>query len=459
LHASMGPASAGLGGVSIVALAAGAGLLYASDQAINLDRNLLHLQNNTKLTDDEMKGIRETILSLGATTGQSFEQLASGLRVVRDFGFDTTDSLKILDTAAKTATATGAQLDQTARILAISLKAGGGSAQESAAYMSALMEAMKSGNITMDMFNKNMDRVIALGAAMGMGTASVYDLSAAYAALTGSGTNATRAATGLVDTLNRIAKPTQEAQDELRQLNAETGGMITHFNTAGLATVGLNGIINELVKAYEKLGYTQSQAINATLALITGIRGGDQALQLSTTRLADYNKEISAVSAELKGDGVLAQEAWGRALDNNSTKWDQFTGRLRTGAATVGEGVAGAFLTAADAIDKSNTTNEQATQANLAAEKSWLGLTAAVDQSHGPVTQSEVDWQNYADTQAKAAKAHEATLTALDQATGQAMDDMKAALDEYQQFADGALSSADQAPSAIRRSMRASSRG
>jgi TP901 family phage tail tape measure protein len=311
---AMGAAFVGLG----VAIA-GAVIKIGSD----MEQMMLHLQANTGSTDAQMQEMSTTIMRLGKESGASFESIAGGMQHVRNFGYQAADSTKILTAAMQAAVATGADTNATANLLASTMHQFGIETDQSSQTMNALLVAAQRGNMTLEQFVTQSNRVFSVAANMGV---SLKDAAAAMSTLTARGFDAGRAASNLVDIMLKIANPTASARKYIESLGDAGKQLGEDFTATGLKARGLSQVLEDIAQVARDTGQPLDDVM---LKLITGIRGGTGAMALAGTGADDYRERLTALQEAIDGKVTPSQTAYNKELGSLATQM----GRLKNDGA------------------------------------------------------------------------------------------------------------------------------
>ena len=192
----------------------------AMTTAAGLDYMLAHTAANAGLSNDELQQMREAVLSLGKETGQSFEGLAQGYMKIHNFGFQGAEAINVLTVANKSAIGTGADVADTAEVLAKALHEYGMNASQAAEAMNTMHLMSQRGNMTLEQFDSAMGQAIGVAANLGV---SLADVSAAEAALTQHGFDAAEGATQLKSIMEHIVNPIGDTEKKIIALSKASG--------------------------------------------------------------------------------------------------------------------------------------------------------------------------------------------------------------------------------------------
>lgn len=349
----LGTAALGFG----AAAAAGAGI--AISRFAEFDQQMSYVQAATHETASKMNLLRDAALEAGARTVYSATEAAGAVEELAKAGVSTADILSGgLDAALDLAAAGGLQVADAAAIAATTLKqfnlqgsqashvadllaAGAGKAQGDVSDMS---QALKQGGLVANQFGLSVDETV--------GTLSAF----ASAGMLGSD-----AGTSFRTMLLRLANPSGEAADKMKELG------INAYDAQG-QFVGMSGLAGQLQSSLT--GLTQEQQ-NAALAIIFGqdaIRGANVLLQQGAAGIDLWTSKVN--------DQGYAAETAAMRLDNLRGDVEQLGGAFDTALIQSGSGANDALRSltqlATGAVNAFTELPEPVQQSAV-----YLGLAAA----------------------------------------------------------------------------------
>lgn len=221
----------------------------------------------TLLDGDVNKRLEElggNVKKLAMETGISTDMLTEGLYNVISALGDSADSMKILETATKGASAGNATVSESIDLLSAITKGYGDISAEAAQKASDLaFETLKLGQTSFSELAANMGKVIPLAVTMKV---SQEELFGAMATLTGVTGNTAEVTTQLRATLQGFMQPTAKMEEALKRLGYANG-------MAALESEGLQGILEKLKQSVndDEIAFTEFfgsvLAKNSVLAL------------------------------------------------------------------------------------------------------------------------------------------------------------------------------------------------
>lgn len=290
-------------GAALTALAAGFALLVKSGS--DLQQELVHVAGNTSMSAAEFDNLQSSVVRLGLTVPVAMGDIGKSYMQAANFGFHFAEANAVVEAALKSATATGANAEQTTRALAIAMHQFNIPAAQAAQTMDVLHLAAARGGQTLEQFTAVTGRAFAVARAMGI---SLVDVSAALSALTSSGLSAAQSATLLQGAIVKIANPAVGARNEIAQLSKATGvDLVSDFSKAGLSAKGLSGVMDDIAKA---VGNNTAEI----LKLVPAMRGGIGVILLTTTAAVDYKNRLQELNDVMAGKLKPTQQDFERVM-------------------------------------------------------------------------------------------------------------------------------------------------
>jgi TP901 family phage tail tape measure protein len=232
-HASPAFASAGAGATKAGTAFKGAGMMYAAggiaialgikktiDAATALNREMANVGTLIPGQAGRLYQLRDAVQDLSISTNRSTTDIAQGLYMTISALGDTAESMKILDIAARSATAGLSTLPDSVRLLTAVMKGYNDVSATSAERVADLaFETVRLGVTTFPELADSMGRVIPLAAALNI---SQEELFAGYATLTGVTGNAAMVSTQLSSVIRGLLKPTDDMKLAMHKLGYAT---------------------------------------------------------------------------------------------------------------------------------------------------------------------------------------------------------------------------------------------
>lgn len=224
--------------------------------------------------------LQDSVLELSPAVGKTTQDLTEGLyEIVSAFG-DSADSAKILETAAKTATAGGATTKEAIQMLSAVTKGYGDTSAAAQKKVSDLaFTTLKYGQTSLPELAASIQQVTSSSNDLGV---SQEELFASFSSTTGVIGNAAIVATKLKATLTELKNPSKELQEAFQELGVSTGQeLIEKFG-------GFQGALNALEKTAEKSG----EKIDAFFG---SVNAKDAALYLAGTGAKKFASDLEAM--------------------------------------------------------------------------------------------------------------------------------------------------------------------
>ena len=240
--------------MTVPLLAVGAGAVAL---ATNFETSLAKVQALVGLTAEEVDDMKESVLALSRETAQSPQALADGLFFVTSAGLRGADALDALEFSAKAASSGLGTVEEVADLLTSAMNAYGPAVLSAEQATNDLTTAVRLGKFAPEELAIAMGRVLPISSAMGV---EFHEVSAAFAAMSRTGTNAAESATQIRSILKTILSPSEEAKTALADV-----GLSAEFLQERLAEDGLLPTLELLVETF-------GENVNATEAVFGNIR-------------------------------------------------------------------------------------------------------------------------------------------------------------------------------------------
>lgn len=268
---------------------------------------------------DRISEMQQEILSVSNMTGVATSELSDGMyQVVSAFG-DSADSIGILETAAKSASAGNATTTESINLLSAVTKAYGDTSTDAVKKASDLaFETVKLGQTTYPELAASMGKVTSMSSTLGV---SQEELFGVFATATGVVGGAAEVSTQLKSVYTKLQKPTEDmakAMDELGYSNAQ----------AMIDNLGLQGSLEALTDYSDKTGvslaklYGSSEAANLATALTGNLEDNltdktkamQEAAGMTETAFGRQEQSIEAVEEKIKNLGENFKTQVGLAI-------------------------------------------------------------------------------------------------------------------------------------------------
>lgn len=298
---------------------AGVGAI-AGKVAIDFDTSMRNVNSIAQLGEKQFKSLSEEVVNLAGPTAQSPKTLADGLYDLVSSGFDADDSMLILNSSARAATAGLTDAATSTKAVAAVLNAYKLPAKDAAAVSDTLFRTVDRGVISFEDLASNIGDALPFASSLGIELAEV---GAATATMTKQGISPAETMTRIKSTMQSLIKPSTQLKDTFKELGYESG-------EAMIKELGFQGTLEELAKSTGNSKaelaelFPNVRALGGVLAL-TGdnAKGAGQDLkgmmasEGSTTKaLSEQRKSLSYQWNRLKAQlSALAVEVMPAVLD------------------------------------------------------------------------------------------------------------------------------------------------
>ena len=261
----------------------------------------------------ELKAMSDQAVDLGAKTSKSAGEVAQGMEELAALGFSAKEIMKAMPSVISASEASGADMAETATIMASSLNAFGLEAKDSGHVADLL--AMAANKSAADISYMG-DALKYAGPPAKALNVSLEDTSAAIGIMSDAGLEGSQAGTALRASFIRLAKPTKQSQKAMDAMG------ISLTNSKG-EFVGMPGLIKQFQDGMK--GMTKEQK----LANVAQIVGTESASGFLTLIDAGPDK-IGKFSKSLKDSNGASKTAADRMKDNLKGSLEQLGGAFES---------------------------------------------------------------------------------------------------------------------------------
>ena len=328
--------AAGAAALSFVALAAGANQAIQEFRLFEKEfSNVVTLLDDgsfkTKTLTEGINNLKDGVIDLRKTTGQSFDNLNKGLFDLISSGVNAEDAIEALTVATNLALAGSTNTSIAVDGLTTAMNAFGLEANQAQKISEKFFTAQKFGKTTIAELSTDLGKVAATASEMGV---SFEEVLSSVSAATLAGINTNEAYTGLKAVFSNIIKPSKDAADEAKRLGINFDSMALKARGLPVFLDTITDSVNFNSTSMEKL-FGSMEAVNIILALTGGQAGS----------FKDILKELDD---ELNRSGTFtdALNEKNETLDQKLLKLEGSASALRT---EIGERLTPAFGTFVDA--------------------------------------------------------------------------------------------------------------
>lgn len=299
--------------------------------------------------------IRKGTLDLSSQMGIGVREISEAQYQAISAGAKTTDSLGLVETAAKAAKAgftdTATAIDGLTTVF---------NSYQGAVNYSAISDQMMMtqnyGKTSFGELASTMGQVTPVANALNVSTTELFS---SVAVLTKNGINTSSAVTGLKAAYSNVLKPTSDAQKEAKRLGLE-------FDAAHLKSVGWAQFIEEI---NEKTGgNTESMA-----KLFGSVEALNSMTVLAGAGLEDFNNCLDQMS----GSAGLTQQAYEKML-TPSERWNISLNKIKNAGIQVGEKLLPVFEKITGVVDKVADKFNGLSDSQIESVMKIAGIAAAV---------------------------------------------------------------------------------
>jgi TP901 family phage tail tape measure protein len=280
-----------------------------------------------------VEDLKNELLDLGPEVGKSLNDLSGGLyQVISAFG-DTADTVTILETNARAATAGMATTTDAINLTSAVTKAYGDTSATAVEQVSDLaLLAVRLGQTTFPELAASIGRVTPLAAELGV---TQEELFASMATLTGVTGGAAEVSTQLRGALQALLAPTTDTTKAMKEAGIQSGSAL-------IQQEGLAGAILFLVDAAERSGQPLQKYIGS-------IEGQTVALALAGAQGDEYTRKLGEME-RASGTTTEAFEAATTGVGETAFTFEQLRAEGERLLVNLGDGIAPALMAVLDAV-------------------------------------------------------------------------------------------------------------
>ncbi|EES48845.1 phage tail tape measure protein [Clostridium botulinum] len=282
----------------------GLGIGSAIKTFSEFEQGLSNVKAVTQATDTEMKVLKDTAKSLGASTAWSAVQVTQAEELLGQAGFSVKETTSALPGLLSLASAGGLDLAAATDIASGTLRAFNIDASQTSHVADVLALSASATNSDVTDLGETMKYAAPVAQALGI---SFEDTAAASGLLSNANIKGSQAGTVLRQTMARLASPTKEAAKVMKAYG------INAFDAQGNMKP-LNGVINNLNSSLGKLTSQKRADIISTVFGTESMSGVLALMNQGGQSLGDLSKKLT----ETKG---AADEMAKTKLDNLAGQW------------------------------------------------------------------------------------------------------------------------------------------
>lgn len=313
---------------ALAAMAIG-GMALAIREAGNFGDAFNEIATLIDMPRENLDRFRQDILDYATDSTAAIEDINAAVYTAISAGTDYADSLGLLSTAEKLATAGKADLEATVRLLASTLNAYGDGVDQATRYSDVFFQTVKDGQTTLPELAESLSQVTGIAASAGV---PIETLMAALAALTATGAPTSQAITQIRGAIAAIIKPSQQAQEVAAQLGIQ-------FDAAALQSKGFETLMREV---YDATGGN----VDVMAQLFGRVEGLNAALVLG----ADSSGKFAGALADMQDAAGATEAAFAKMADNINQINQTLANNVRAVLIGVGDELLGGYVDVARGI-------------------------------------------------------------------------------------------------------------
>ena len=267
----------------------------------------------TGATNEEFLLLKETAKELGAETSFSASKAAEGMQNLASAGFSTNEIVAAMPGMLDLAASSGEDLAVASDIAATTLRGFGLEASEAAHVADVLAEAAARTNANVSDTGEAMKYIAPIANTMGL---SLEEVAAAIGLLSDAGIKGSQAGTTLRGALSRLAKPTEDMQEVMKNLG------LSFYDSNGQMK-SISAIVGMLKTNMANL--TEEQRQNALVTLF-----GQEALSGMMVLMEAGPEKLDALTQSLENCEGAASEMAKVRLDNLAGDMEELSGAVET---------------------------------------------------------------------------------------------------------------------------------
>ncbi|WP_394512602.1 phage tail tape measure protein [Priestia aryabhattai] len=292
----------------------------AAKTSIEFEAQMSKVGAISQATSGEMKQLKESALDLGASTSKSASEVAKGQENLAAMGFSVNEILGAMPGVISAAEASGADMAQTADVMASSLNIFGLKASDATKVADILAQTANQSAADITDMQYALKYAGPPAAALGV---SLEETSAAIGIMTNAGMQGEQAGTTLRAALLGLLDPSEENSKLMNKMGIEITDAKGNF-------VGISKLIDNLSTSLE--GQTETQKA-ATLSSLVGTEAVSGMLSLMKAGPEDIDK----MTKSLEQSGGSSAESAKKMKDNLKGALDEMSGAFETAGIKIGE--------------------------------------------------------------------------------------------------------------------------
>ncbi|MEH7381754.1 phage tail tape measure protein [Bacillus sp. JJ1533] len=299
------------------AVAVGVGI--ATKIAADFEQQMSRVKAISGATDAEFKLLEQAALDLGASTSKSASEVALGFEDLAAMGFNVNEMLAAMPGVISASEAAGANLAQTASIVAAALNGFHLEASEANRVADVLAMTANVSAASMDDLGYAFKYAAPIAQTLGI---SMEELASATGIMVDAGMEGSQAGTTLRMALQRLADPTKEGKEALKDLGVSTVDAKGNF-------LDLSEILPQFVDGLNDMTDAQKVAELSTIFGTEAASGMLSVIGAGPEKFNDFTKALENSAGSSKETADIMK-------DNLKGSFEEFQGALETLGIKVG---------------------------------------------------------------------------------------------------------------------------
>ncbi|MGG3451167.1 phage tail tape measure protein [Domibacillus aminovorans] len=291
----------------------------ASKMAMDFESQMDRVGAIAGATGSEMEGLSKVALELGANTSKSASEVAVGMENMAAMGFEVNEIIGAMPGVISAAEASGADMAQTADVVAAALNSFGLEAGEASRVADILAQSANQSAADITDLQYAFKYAAPIANSLGI---SIEELAAATGLMSDAGMKGEQAGTTLRGGLIALLKPAEQTSKMMTAMGITVEDAEGNF-------VGLSGLIANITEALE--GQTQVQKL-ATLSQLVGTEAASGFLTL----MEEGPEKIDSMTKSLENSAGASAETAKKMKDNLKGAMDELGGSLESAAISLG---------------------------------------------------------------------------------------------------------------------------
>lgn len=333
----------------------------AAKVGMDFDSQMSRVKAISGATGEEFQKLNDQAIKLGADTAFSATEAAQGMENLASAGFSTNEIMAAMPGMLDLAASSGENLASSADIAASTLRGFGIEASQAGHVADVLAKNASATNAAVADTGEAMKYVAPVAHAMGL---SLEEVTASIGIMANAGIKGSDAGTALRGSLVRLASPSKEASDMMKQIGFNA------FDTQG-KMLPLNEIITRLQKSTSNLKDEQKQNAIATIF-------GTESLSGMLALVQAGPKQLNDLTQGLKNSNGAASDMAKTMQDNAKSSIEQMFGSLETAGIKLEQSFAPTIRKIADSVGNLADKFANLSPSTQTAIVDAVGLTVAV---------------------------------------------------------------------------------